>query len=54
MTLTFVPKMIVVLVAASPTTSLSARCSSPDMMKWRPREDAEFFRLQRERRATLQ
>jgi hypothetical protein len=55
MTLTFVPKMIAVFVAASPTTSIVGEMVlSPEMTKRRLREGAEFFRFLRERPATAQ
>ena len=55
MTLTFVPRMIAVFVAASPTTSIVGEMVlSPEMMKRRLREGAEFFDFLRERRATAQ
>ena len=55
MTLTFVPKMIAVFVAASLTASIVGEMVlSPEMMKRRLREGAEFFGFLRERRATAQ
>ena len=55
MMLTFAPKMIVVFVAASPmATFVGGTVRSPDKMKWRQREGAEFFRFLRERRAAVQ
>jgi flagellar biosynthesis protein FliQ len=52
MTLTVMPKMIAIFVAASLTTSFGEMVLSPDMMKRRLRETAEFFRFLRERRRT--
>ena len=55
MMLIFAPKMIAVFVAASPmATFVGGTVRSPDKMKWRQREGAEFFRFLRERRATVQ
>jgi flagellar biosynthesis protein FliQ len=52
MTLTFMPKMIAVFVAASLTASfVGERVLSTEMTKRRMREVAEVFGFPRERRA---